>query len=173
MVSEPNDFISAIKYRERSTLATRSSLSRPAPKLNDIFTQKRNLHTDTESTESEGEALKKENRKAYKNSYGEEIVFSPCDLLPGYVFVPFSNAFITRNCRKLAQKLYTVYRLKSRKKFAAQIGFHVPRDIFEKIEFDFKTKRAKINENLWRILNKKYSQIPPADKNEFHRLISL
>jgi hypothetical protein len=167
MVSEPNDFISAIKYRERSTLATCSSPSRPAPKLNDIFTQERNLHTDPES---EGEASKKENRKAYRNSLGEEIVFNPCDPPPGYVFVPSGNPFITRNCRKLAQKLYAVYRPKSRKRLAAQIGLHVPRDVFEKVESNFKTKRARIDKNLWRALDKKYPQMPPADRMNFTAL---
>jgi hypothetical protein len=68
MVLEPNDFISVMKYRERSTLATRSSLSPPAPKLDNIFTQKRNLHTNSEGTESEGKTLKTENRKVYRNS---------------------------------------------------------------------------------------------------------
>lgn len=171
-VSEPNGFTSAIRYRGRSILTTRSPPSRPAPKLNDIFTQERNVHSDSEGTESEGETSKKENRKAYRNSHGEEIVFSPCDPPPGYVFVPAGNAFITRNCRKLAQKLYAVYRPKSRKTLAAQIGLHVPRDVFEKVESDFQAKRARVDENLWRALDKKYPQIPPADKNELHQLIS-
>jgi hypothetical protein len=63
-------------------------------------------------------------------------------------------------------------RPKSRKRLAAQIGLHVPRDVFEKVESNFKTKRARIDKNLWRALDKKYPQMPPADKNELHRLIS-
>jgi hypothetical protein len=88
------------------------------------------------------------------------------------VFVPSGNAFITRNCRKLAQKLYVVYRPKSRKKLAAQIGLHVPRDVFEKVESDFEAKRARIDENLWWALDKKSPQIPPVDKNKLDRLIA-
>jgi hypothetical protein len=140
--------------------------------LNDIFTQERNLHTDPEGTKSEDKASKTENRKVYRNSHGEEIVFSPCDPPPGYVFVPSGNVFITRSCRKLAQKLYAVYRPESREKLAAQIGLYVPRDTFEKVKSEFEAKRARIGKKLWRALDKTYPQIPPADKNELHRLIS-
>jgi hypothetical protein len=170
IVSESNDFIPAIKYRERSTLATSSSPLRPAPKLNDIFTQKRNLHTDLEGTD--GETSKKENRKAYRNRHGEEIVFSPCYPPQGYVFVSSGNTFITRSCRKVAQKLYVVYRPESRKKPFAQIGLHVQKEVFEKAKSDFKAKRARSEEILWRALDKNYPQMPPADKNELYHLIS-
>ena len=169
---EPNDFISVMKYRERSTLATRSSPSRPAPKLDNIFTQKRNLHTNSEGTESQGETLKTENRKVYRNSHGEEIIFSQSDSPPGHVFVPSGNTFITRSCRKLAQKLYAVYRPKNRKRLTTQIGLYVLRDVFKKAKSDFKAKRARIHEDLWLVLDKKYPQIPPTDRNELHRLIS-
>jgi hypothetical protein len=155
-----------------STLATRSSPSLRAPKSNDISTQERDLHTDFDGTESQGEASKRENCKVYRNSHEEEIVFSPCDPPPGYVFVPSGNVFITRNCRKLAQKLYAVYRNESRKKQAAQIGLHVPRDAFKKVLSEFKAKRARIEGKLWRVLDKEYPQIPSTDKNELHRLIS-
>jgi hypothetical protein len=161
-----------MKYGGQSTLATRSSPSRPAQMFNDISKQERNLHTDSNGTDSEGEASKRENRKAYRKSHGEEIVFSPCDPPPGYVFVPSGNAFITRNCRKLAQKLYAVYRPESRKKLAAQIGLYVPSNIFEKVVTEFEAKRVGIEEKLWRALDKKYPQIPSTAKNELHRLIS-
>lgn len=161
MVSEP------IKYGERGILA------RAAPKLSDIFTQKRNLHTDAEDTERGDKASKPEHRKAYRNSHGEEIVFNPCDPPLGYVFVPSGNVFITRRCRKLAQqKLYAVYRAQIRKQLAAQIGLYVPRDTFEKVKSEFEEKRARIDENLWRALDKNYPHISLADKNELHRLNS-
>ena len=67
---------------------------------------------------------------------------------------------------------YAVYHHKIRKRLAAQIGLYVPRDVFEKAESDFKAKRAKIEENLWRDLDKSYPLIPFADKNKLHRLIS-
>ncbi|ETN45252.1 uncharacterized protein HMPREF1541_10129 [Cyphellophora europaea CBS 101466] len=117
-------------------------------------------------------AFKQESHQTYRNRHGEEIAFSPCDPPPGYVFVPSGNTFITRSCRKLAQKLFAVYRPMNRKRPATQIGLHVPRDVFKKVESDFKAKRAKIDESLWRTLDKSYPQIPSADKNELHRLIS-
>jgi hypothetical protein len=52
------DLISAINYGERGNLAIHGSPSHPAPKLNDIFTQKRNLHTDPKRILSEDEASK-------------------------------------------------------------------------------------------------------------------
>jgi hypothetical protein len=64
-----------MKYRERNTLVIYSSLSRPVPKLDNIFTQKRNFYTNSEGTESKGEILKIKNRKVYRNNYGEEIIF--------------------------------------------------------------------------------------------------
>lgn len=85
--------------------------------------------------------------------------------------MPSGNVFITRRCRKLAQKLYVVYRHESRKKISSQIGLHVPRDVFERAESDFEAKRARIGRRLWRVLDEKYPQMPLADKNEVHRLI--
>ncbi|MCJ1479487.1 hypothetical protein MMC13_008173 [Lambiella insularis] len=172
MASSPSNFISAVKHSERSTLATRSSTLRPMPMLNGISTQKRNLHTNPEGTENGLEASKKENRSVYRNRHGEEIVFSPYRPPRGFVFVPSGNAFITRSCRELAQKRYAVFRPKSRKKLAAQIGLHVPKDVFGKVDSDFKAKRARINQKLSRALDKKYPQIPPADKDKLHCFIS-
>lgn len=76
MISEPKSFVSHMTFRERSTMATSSSLSRLSSNLNDMLTQKRNIYTDHERTESEGEASEVENRKIYINNNGEEIVFS-------------------------------------------------------------------------------------------------
>lgn len=150
--------------RKRSTVAPCS-----APQLNTVFARERNFHSHI----GKAEAFKQESHKTYRNRHGEEIVFDPCDPPPGYVFVPSGNTFITRRCRKLGQKLYAVYRHKTRKRLAAQIGLYVPRDVFEKAESDFKAKRAKIEEILWRDLDKSYPLIPFADKNKLHRLISL
>ena len=108
MVLEPNDFVSAVKYREQSTLTTRNPLSRPAPELNDISTQERILHTESDNPENKGEASRMENRKAYTNNHGEEILFRPCYPPRGYEFVPSGNIFITRRCRPLAPKVYEV-----------------------------------------------------------------
>ncbi len=174
IVSEPNGFILAMKYGERGTWASRSSPSRPAPKLNVLFTQERSLHNDPEDTEREDMASKTKNRRVYKNRHGEEIIFGRCYPPSGYVFVPFSDAFITRRCRKVAQKnLYAAYRHRTRKKPAKQIGLYVPSDIFDKVNSEFEAKRAKRDEKLWRDLNRDYPQMPPADKKELHRLISL
>ena len=172
MASSPSNFISAVKYSERSTLATRGSTLRPMPMLNGICTPKRNLHTDPEGIENGLKASNKENRNVYRNRHGEEIVFSPYCPPQGYVFVPSGNAFITRSCRKLAQERYAVFRPKSRKKLATQIGLHVPRDVFDKVDSDFKAKRARIDQKLSRALDKKYPQIPPADKDKLHHFIS-
>src|SRR6266498_3488914 len=101
----------------------------------------------------------------------EEIIFSPSDSPPGYVFVPFVIIFFIRSCRKFAQKLYAVYRPKNRKRLAVQIGLYVPRDVFKKAESDFEAKRARIHEDLWLVLDKKYPQIPPTNRNKLHRLI--
>ena len=142
-------------------MATRNSLSRSALKLNNIFTQERNLHADPEDTEREDDPLKPENRTVYRNSHGEEIIFSPSNPPPGYVFIPSGNVFITRNCRKLAQKLYSVYHHQSQKRPAAQIGLYVLRDVFERVKSDFEAKRARIDKHLWWALGKKISTDSP------------
>ncbi|KAF2257416.1 hypothetical protein BU26DRAFT_43522 [Trematosphaeria pertusa] len=129
---------------------------------NNIFAQNRSLSTASKDTD----------RRVYRNKHGEEIAFIPCDPPPGYVFVPSGNVFITLNCRKLAQKLYAVYRPKSRKRLATQIGLYVPKDAFEDAESKFKVKRARLDRELSRDLNKQYPKAPPADKDELHRLIS-
>jgi hypothetical protein len=167
---KPDGFISAIKYRGRSTLATHISPFPPAPKLKGIFTQERHFHSDLESTG--GETPEKEHRKAYTNRHGEEIVFTPCYPPPGYMFVPSGNHSLTRSCRKLAEKLYVVYRPESRKRARSQIGLHVRKEVFEKAKADFKVKRLRSEETLRQALDEKYPQIPPADKNELHQLIS-
>lgn len=133
-----------------------------------VSTQGRNLHSDTQGVE----AFKQKDRKIYTNKNGEEIAFSPCRPPPGYVFVPAGNVFITRNCRKLAQNLIVVCRPKSGKEFATQIGLHVPEEVFIQVKSEFEVKRAKINEELCRHLDKEYPQIPSAHKNEIHRLAS-
>ena len=81
-VLEPQGLISVMKYRERSTLATSSPLSRRAPKSNHIFTQKTNIHTNSEGAENKGEGTENENETSktknhgvYTNKHGEEILY--------------------------------------------------------------------------------------------------
>lgn len=155
MLRKPNGLISAVNPRGRGILA------RPAPKLSDILTQKRYFYTFSEDT----------NRRVYRNRRGEEIVFTPCYPPPGYIFVPSGNVFITRRCRKLAQKVYAVYRPKSRKRRATQIGLHVPKDASEKARSEREAERARTGERLWRYLDKNYPKMPPADRNELHCLV--
>ncbi|OCL14016.1 hypothetical protein AOQ84DRAFT_371659 [Glonium stellatum] len=99
-------------------------------------------------------------------------MFIPSNPPPGYVFVPSGNVFLTRRCRELAPKLYAVYRPKSRQRLAVPKGLYVPEDAFKEAESDYKAKRVRIEETLWRALDKEYPKIPLADKNELHRLIS-
>jgi hypothetical protein len=79
------------------------------PKLSDIFTQKREVYTDSEDTKSADKASKAELRMTYRNKLGDEMLFRPCDPPKGYAFVPSGNRFITRTCCRLAHKVYAVY----------------------------------------------------------------
>jgi hypothetical protein len=53
-----------------------------------------------------------------------------------------------------------------------QKGLYVPEEAFKEAESDYKAKRARVEETLWRALDKEYPKIPLADKNELHCLIS-
>ena len=141
----------------------------PPSMLTNFFSQERNLKKSPERIEAPSG---KGSHKTYTNRHGEEIAFTPCSPLPGYVFVPSGNLFITRSCRKLAKKVFAVYRPRSRKRLAAQIGLHVPRDTFNMVESDFETRRAKTEEILRRHIDRHYPRIPSADKKELYRLIS-
>ncbi|KAF2268517.1 hypothetical protein CC78DRAFT_576001 [Lojkania enalia] len=147
IVSEANDFVSAINHGERVFFAL------PSPKLNDTFIRTEILCTDSKGTKDEDRASRMEYRNAYRNRYGEEIIFNPFHLPPGYTFVPSGSIFITRRNCKLAQKLYVVYRSKSRKGLERKYA-SVPEDVFEKAKSDFETKRAKIDENVRPALDK-------------------
>lgn len=164
----------AVQYIKRDSLAACCSQSHQTSVLNYSIAQRRSIHNDPKGTESKSdrEDSGTKNSTVYRNKHGEEIVFCRDKPPPGYVFVPSGNPSITRNCRKLAQKLYAVYRPKSRKKISSQIGLYVPRNVFEKVRSDFAAKRARIDAELWRTLDKKYPQMPPADKSEFHDLFS-
>lgn len=163
----------AINLEKRNTLTTGGSASRSSLKSNDTPCR------DLERFEKDDEVSNLEDRAdealktgiSYRNRYGEEIVFSPCDPPPGYVFVPSGNAFITRHCRKLAPRVKAVYRSRSRKKPATQIGLHVPEDVWGKVSLDFQMKMAQANEKLWQHLDKIYPQMPRTDKDELYQLI--
>ncbi|KAF7502083.1 hypothetical protein GJ744_007327 [Endocarpon pusillum] len=143
-----------------------------------ILTQKRSIHVGSEGSESGSKSVDSETKtsRVYRNKHGEEIIFNTKNktkILPqGYVFVPSGNIFMTRNCRKLSQKSYALYRPESRKKGSTPIGLYVPRDVFEKVTSVFKAKRAKIDKDLRRALDEQYPRMPPAVKSELHTLIS-
>jgi len=153
MESKSNGFISVTK---------RSILAFPSPKWNGVCTQKRRLHDDTKSPTV---------RKTYRNRYGEEIVFTPCYPPLGYVFVPSGIGFITLWCRKLAPQLIVVNCSESPNRRSAPIGLFVPKDIFEKVQFEFEARRAKLRKSMQRDLDNEFPDMPPADKKEYLDLI--
>jgi hypothetical protein len=110
-------------------------------------------------------------RTVLTNRYGEEIKFKPSYPPRGFVFLASGNAFLTRRCRELAQKLYAVYRRETRRRPAQHIGIYVPKDVLERARCDFRAERAKVDEKLWQTIDKSYPLIPGADRKALHHLI--
>lgn len=168
--SKANVFVLTLKYGERGIWASCNRPWRPVPNLNTTFNQERSLHNEQEAAEREDWVSKMERLWANRNKHGEEIIFSPCDPPLGHVYLTSGNRFKTRRCRKAcreaAQKLYAVHRHGSRKRPVAHISLFVPRDVSEKVKSEFQTEGAQIGEDLRRILDGDYPQMPRDDKNE-------
>ncbi|MCJ1382634.1 hypothetical protein MMC17_005747 [Xylographa soralifera] len=135
------------------------------------------IHTDATSEEIRN--FKPTNSNFYTNRLGEslmQITFNRDSRPPGYVFVPAGNVYITRHCRRLTNEsgrsVEAVYRGKSQKKLAKQVGIHVPEDVFEQVASDFETFETRGSEKLWRRLHKNYPKMPLVDKNEIHHAVS-
>ena len=104
--------------------------------------------------------------------------------------MPSGNKFITRNCRKLAEKFYAVYvrashldlsvlmgltfveRPPNPKRRAAHIGNLIPSGVLDKIQSDYLANEVKAGKPLSRALSERFPRMPSADKFELDSFLS-
>jgi hypothetical protein len=143
--------------------------------LGSIFIQKLQLHAKSNDTDDTEKAVPKKVWETHTNRRGEEIMYKHSYPPKGYAFVPAGNVYMTRRCRefcrKLALKIYAVYRSKSRNKSSGQMGLHIPKSVVDEAFSNHQERRTKLEKRLWLSLDQKFPKIPSADKSEIHSLV--
>ncbi|KKZ68127.1 hypothetical protein EMCG_06184 [[Emmonsia] crescens] len=113
------------------------------------------------------------------NNHGETILVNERPQLPGYTFVPFENKFMLRQCRRLMRASNdsgTVFVQHAPpqppKELGPELGIYVPREVVEKVSQEFTKLTALLDSTIWTQWQRKYPQMPAADRMELQRLVS-
>ncbi|KAK2784333.1 hypothetical protein FQN53_008562 [Emmonsiellopsis sp. PD_33] len=113
------------------------------------------------------------------NNEGEQILFNETPSIPGYTFVPITNLYMMKNCRKAARTadppipIYAHHSTPTaRRKLGHPRGLFVPTTIVAQVRSEFEKLRARLDEQTWRKLDELYPLMPAEDRAALAQMVT-